>query len=102
MEQGDGRLAYGVYVQNGRLKNEAKKVNPTCRFGYEQEVQVLINVYQLQALRTIIERYELPVRLTVNQNLILTEIEPMWKNDILDTLVKAGVRFCSIQCFPLM
>lgn len=25
MEQGDGKLAYGVYVQNGRVKGDAKK-----------------------------------------------------------------------------
>ena len=69
MEQGDGRLAYGVFVQNGRLKGELK-----------------------QALRTVIERYELPVRITANQNLILAEIEPSWKADILHILGQAGVR----------
>ena len=69
MEQGDGKLAYGVFVQNGRLKGELK-----------------------QALRTVIERYELPVLLTANQNIILTEIEPSWKADILNTLQAAGVR----------
>ncbi|KAK9814405.1 hypothetical protein WJX72_005383 [[Myrmecia] bisecta] len=68
IEQGDGRLAYGIYVQNGRLKGEMKK-----------------------ALRTVIERYELPVRITPNQNLILCEIEPSWKADILATLSGAGV-----------
>jgi len=36
-----------------------------------------------KALRTVIERYELPVRLTANQNLILTCIDPSWKADIL-------------------
>ena len=69
MEQGDGKLAYGVFVQSGRLKGEAKK-----------------------ALRTVIERYELPVIITANQNLVLTEIEPSWKSDILTTLGNAGVR----------
>ena len=69
MEQGDGRLAYGVHVQNGRLAGGLK-----------------------QALRTVIERYELPVLLTANQNLILTEIEPSWKADVLNTLQAGGVR----------
>ncbi|KAK9919120.1 hypothetical protein WJX75_009543 [Coccomyxa subellipsoidea] len=69
MEQGDGRLAYGVFVQNGRLKGELKA-----------------------ALRRVIERYELPVIITANQNIILTEIHPSWKADILDTLSGAGVR----------
>lgn len=70
MEQGDGRLAYGVFVQNGRLKGELKT-----------------------ALRRVIERYELPVIITANQNIILTEIHPSWKADILDSLAGAGVRY---------
>lgn len=45
-----------------------------------------------KALRTVIERYELPVRLTANQNLILTAIDPSWKADILATLTSAGVK----------
>lgn len=45
-----------------------------------------------KALRTVIERYELPVRLTANQNLILTAIDPSWKADILATLTAAGVK----------
>ena len=69
MEQGDGKLAYGVFVQNGRLKGEPKK-----------------------ALRTVIERYELPVIITANQNVVLAEIDPSWKSDILNTLSNAGVR----------
>ena len=44
------------------------------------------------ALRRVIERYELPVIITANQNIILTEIEPSWKSDILNTLHGAGVR----------
>lgn len=47
MEQGDGRLAYGVYVQNGRLKGEMKK-----------------------ALRALIQQYNIPVSITANQNLV--------------------------------
>ena len=44
IEQGDGKLAYGVPILNGRLKGPLRT-----------------------ALRTVIERYELPVRLTANQ-----------------------------------
>lgn len=68
-EQGDGKLAYGVFVQSGRLKGEVKK-----------------------ALRTVIERYELPVMISGNQNLILQDIDPSWKADILDTLHKAEIK----------
>lgn len=69
MEQGDGRLAYGIYVQNGRVKGEAKR-----------------------ALRNVIERYEIPVTITPNQNLILRNISPSWKDDILSTLGAAGIK----------
>ena len=48
-----------------------------------------------KALRTVIERYELPVRLTANQNVILTAIDPSWKADILATLTAAGVKCAS-------
>lgn len=34
----------------------------------------------------MIERYELPVRLTANQNLILLDVEEAWKADIITTL----------------
>ena len=80
-EQGDGNLAYGVFVQSGRLKGDMKV-----------------------ALRRIIERYELPVRLTPEQNLILCDIDPQWRNDIIHTLQSAGVRCepCSrwLACEP--
>lgn len=69
MEQGDGKLAYGVYIQNGRVKGEGKK-----------------------ALRNIIERYEIPVAITANQNLILRDINPSWKDDIMSSLKAAGLR----------
>nr|QPT54870.1 ferredoxin-sulfite reductase [Scenedesmus acutus] len=67
-EQGDGKLFYGVYVQNGRLKGDAKV-----------------------ALRGVIERYELPVTLTANQNIILRDVQPAWKEDIQATLEAAGL-----------
>ncbi len=34
----------------------------------------------------VIERYELPVRLTANQNLMLLDVEPQFKADIITTL----------------
>ena len=71
-EQGDGKLWYGVHVVNGRLRGDAKK-----------------------ALRQVIERYELPVRLTANQDLLLTDIDPAWKSDILATLSAGGVKDAS-------
>ena len=70
MEQGDGKLAYGVFVQSGRIKGEVKK-----------------------ALRTLIERYELPVSLTGQQNIILQNVDPSWKPDIESTLGAAGLKY---------
>ncbi|EEH55473.1 uncharacterized protein MICPUCDRAFT_34650 [Micromonas pusilla CCMP1545] len=67
-DQGDGKMWYGVHVVNGRLRGDAKK-----------------------ALRAVIERYELPVRLTAQQDLLLTDIDPAWKADITTTLAAAGV-----------
>lgn len=68
-EQGDGKLFYGIFVQNGRIKGEAKK-----------------------ALRKVIERYEIPVVLTPNQNIILSEVDPSWKADIEASLKAAGLK----------
>jgi sulfite reductase (ferredoxin) len=68
IEQGDGKWAYGVFVQNGRLKGDMK-----------------------HALRTVIERYELPVKLSPHQNIILLDVEESWKADIEATLKAAGI-----------
>ena len=49
MEQGDGKLAFGMYVQNGRLMGNLKR-----------------------AVRTVVEKYEIPVILTNQQNMVFT------------------------------
>ena len=49
------KLWYGVHVQNGRLRTTWRK------------------------LRLVIERYELPVRLTAQQDLLLCGVDPKWK-----------------------
>lgn len=67
-EQGDGKLFYGVYVQNGRLKGDMKK-----------------------ALRSVIENYGIPVVLTPHQNIILRDVEPAWRAAIDAELAAAGV-----------
>ena len=40
----------------------------------------------------MIERYELSVRITPNQNLLLCDILPAWKQDIEDTLRLGGIK----------
>ena len=59
----------GLALQNGRIKGDAKK-----------------------ALRAVIEKYNIPVTITANQNLILQELEPAWKADVLATLAAGGIK----------
>jgi len=40
----------------------------------------------------VIEKYGIPVTITANQNLILREVEPAWKNDIMATLAAGGLK----------
>lgn len=58
-----------ISEQNGRIKGDAKK-----------------------ALRAVIEKYGIPVTITANQNLILQEIDPAWKQDILASLAAGGIK----------
>jgi sulfite reductase (ferredoxin) len=66
-EQGDGLLFYGVFVPNGRLKGEGKKM-----------------------LRHLIEKHELNVMLTAEQNIILCNVDPAWKEEIQASLEGVG------------
>jgi sulfite reductase (ferredoxin) len=71
-EQGDGKLFFGLSIENGRVKNDGS--------------------FQLKtALKTIIEQYELPMRLTANHNIILYEIDPHWRNSIEEIFKNHGV-----------
>lgn len=68
-EQGDGLLFKGVHVQNGRLKGQMK-----------------------EAIRKVVDRFELPVTITANQDLILRDIDPAWKAEIDNELASGGAR----------
>ena len=71
-EQGDGKLFYGISVENGRVKDEGK--------------------FQLKtALREITEQFNLPMRLSPNHNIILCEIPPEHQKAIVKILQKRGV-----------
>lgn len=62
-EQGDGNLFFGLSVENGRIKNDGN--------------------FQLKtALKQIVEKYELPILLTANHNIVFYEINPQWRDDI--------------------
>jgi sulfite reductase (ferredoxin) len=56
-EQGDGRLYYGLYVENGRIKDED-------------------GVGLRSALHELVSRLRPVLRLTAQQNLIITGLEP--------------------------
>ncbi|CAH1435998.1 unnamed protein product [Lactuca virosa] len=66
--QGDGRLFCGFHVDSGRVKGIMKKT-----------------------LREIIEKYNLNVRITLNQNIVLCDIRPSWKCPITVALAQGGL-----------
>ncbi|HYW20200.1 MAG TPA: sulfite reductase, ferredoxin dependent [Nodularia sp. (in: cyanobacteria)] len=71
-EQGDGKLFLGISVDNGRVKDEGS--------------------FQLKtALREIVEQFNLPMRLTPNQNLIFYDIAPENKSAIQKILNRCGI-----------
>ncbi|KAK1266537.1 hypothetical protein QJS04_geneDACA016394 [Acorus gramineus] len=67
-EQGDGALFCGLHVDSGRIGGKTKKT-----------------------LREIIEKYNLNVRLTPNQNIILCDIRHAWRQPITTALAQAGL-----------
>ena len=81
-EQGDGKLFFGLSVENGRVKNEGS--------------------FQLKtALKVIIERLQLPMRLTANHNIILYEIEPKDQQAIEAILKEHGIITNPAEIDPL-
>ncbi|MDJ0716062.1 MAG: sulfite reductase, ferredoxin dependent [Prochloraceae cyanobacterium] len=82
-EQGDGKLFFGISVENGRVKDEGSFRLKTC-------------------LKTIIERFRLPIRLTANHNIILYEIEPLEQEAIEEILLEHGIVTNPEQIDPLV
>ena len=71
-EQGDGKLFFGLSVENGRVKDEGD--------------------FQLKtALRKIVEQFQVPMRLTANHNLIIYEIDPANQSAIQAILLEHGI-----------
>jgi sulfite reductase (ferredoxin) len=71
-EQGDGKWFVGVNMENGRIyDNGSLKLR--------------------SALRTIVERYQVPMRITANQNIVLYDIEPGDKDAIQTLLDEHGI-----------
>lgn len=72
-EQGDGNLFLGLFVENGRIKDEGDFKLKT-------------------ALRRIIDAYEFDIVVSPNQNVILKNITPAQKDGIMAVLKQHSVR----------
>jgi sulfite reductase (ferredoxin) len=72
-EQGDGKLFLGISIENGRVKDEGSLQLKT-------------------ALREIEAKFALPMRLTPNHNVVLSEIDPATKDEIQGILDRHGVK----------
>jgi sulfite reductase (ferredoxin) len=71
-EQGDGKLFLGISIENGRVKDEGE--------------------FKLRtALREIISKYNLPMRLTPHQNVLIYDIKPADRDRIDKILTASGV-----------
>ncbi|MBD2086878.1 sulfite reductase, ferredoxin dependent [Trichocoleus sp. ST-U3] len=82
-EQGDGKLFLGIPIENGRVKDEG-------------------NFKLRTALREIVQKFSLPIRLTPNQNLLFYEIDPAQKTEIQQILDRCGVQADPNQLDPLV
>jgi sulfite reductase (ferredoxin) len=71
-EQGDGKWFVGVNVDNGRIYD-----NGTLKLR--------------TALREIVERFRVPMRITANQSVVIYEIEPQDKEAVQEILTRNGV-----------
>lgn len=72
-EQGDGRLFYGLNIENGRIEDEAD--------------------FRLKsALRELCRRFRPGIRLTAHQSLLLTDLNPADKAAVEDVLRSHGVK----------
>lgn len=71
-EQGDGKFFYGLYVENGRIKDEGD--------------------YRLKAaLRAVFNTLPVGVRLTCHQNILFTDVEPAAKGELIGILKSHGI-----------
>lgn len=71
-EQGDGKWFVGINVDNGRIYDNGSLQLKT-------------------ALKEIVQRFQIPMRVTGNQNIVLYEIEPEHKDEIQAILSRCGV-----------
>jgi sulfite reductase (ferredoxin) len=72
-EQGDGKLFYGLHVDNGRVKDEG-------------------NFRLKTAIRVIADKYNLPMILSPTQSLIFRDIDPKDKAGFEGVLAEHGIK----------
>lgn len=71
-EQGDGNWFVGVNVKNGRIYD-----NGTLKLK--------------TALKSIVEQFKVPMRITANQSIVIYDIQPANKDAIQEILMRSGV-----------
>ena len=71
-EQGDGKLFYGLWIEEGRIKDTEQRRWRT-------------------AFREIATRFGFPVRLTTNCNIIFHDIDPALKGQVAEIFAKHGI-----------
>eukprot|EP00184_Porphyridium_aerugineum_P008204 CAMPEP_0184692510 /NCGR_PEP_ID=MMETSP0313-20130426/963_1 /TAXON_ID=2792 /ORGANISM="Porphyridium aerugineum, Strain SAG 1380-2" /LENGTH=685 /DNA_ID=CAMNT_0027150347 /DNA_START=300 /DNA_END=2357 /DNA_ORIENTATION=+ len=71
-DQGDGKLFLGLFIQNGRIKDDG-------------------DFMLKSALRTIVNEMKLDMVVSPNQNIILKNIEPQYKRKVQAILTEHGV-----------
>ncbi|MBD2182767.1 sulfite reductase, ferredoxin dependent [Planktothrix sp. FACHB-1355] len=72
-EQGDGKLFLGISIESGRIKDEG-------------------NFKLRTALREIVEKLQLPMRVTPHQNVVLYDIAPEQQSQIQQILDRCGIK----------
>ena len=72
-EQGDGKLFLGINIECGRIKDEGALRIKT-------------------GLRVLLKKYGMPTRLTALQSVILCDIRPEDKSDIINILKEHGIK----------
>ncbi len=71
-EQGDGKVFLGISVVNGRIKDDGD--------------------FKLRtALREIVQTYQIPMRVTPHQNVLIYDIDPVDRDNINKILIEHGV-----------
>lgn len=80
-EQGDGKLFYGLHVDNGRVKDEGDFRLKTC-------------------LRVLVDKFNLSMILSPTQSIIFRDIDPKDKEEI-DAILKAHGQLPIEQVDPL-